>query len=233
MQAIVLAGGFGTRLRQVVSDVPKPMAPVAGRPFLEYVLDGLARNGVAQVVLSVGFMADKIMGHFGTRYASLSIDYAVEDSPLGTGGAVAAALAHCSDNPVLVLNGDTWLDLELAELQAQWQASRLPIIVSRAVDDVARYGQLDVQGGLVTGFLEKGGHGPGLINAGVYVLPRDIFGSKAPSPPFSIEADFLASYVRAHATQVFVSKGEFIDIGVPEDYARVQTMNLGGAMRTS
>jgi D-glycero-alpha-D-manno-heptose 1-phosphate guanylyltransferase len=228
-EAIVLAGGFGTRLRAVVADVPKPMAPVAGRPFLEFVLGGLARKGVRRVVLSVGHLADTIVAHFGSSFEGLALDYAVETTPLGTGGAVAAALQRCSSASVLVLNGDTWLDLELHALVDHARQQQAPVIVAREVDDVARYGSLQVEQGRVLRFAEKGRSGPGLINAGVYLLPRDVFGSTAPPPPFSIESDFLAGYVRSHRVEAFVTHGEFIDIGVPEDYHRAQGMNLGQA----
>ena len=116
MEAVVLAGGLGTRLRQVVPDLPKPMAPVAGRPFLEILLGALAAKGIDRVVLSVGHRADAITGHFGHRWNGLEIDYAVEATPLGTGGAVRLALGHCRHDPVLVVNGDTFLDLEVDAL---------------------------------------------------------------------------------------------------------------------
>ena len=107
MEAIVLAGGFGTRLRQVVADVPKPMAPIADRPFLEILLGSLARKGFSQVVLSLGFMAEKISDHFGARFAGMDIAYVVEETPLGTGGAIRLALDACTQDHVFVFNGDT------------------------------------------------------------------------------------------------------------------------------
>ena len=227
MEAVVLAGGFGTRLRTVVADVPKPMAPVGGRPFLEYVLGGLAGKGVKRAVLSVGYLHEKIVAHFGDRFGSMALDYAIETEPLGTGGAIAAALLKCSSDPVLVLNGDTYFDLEVQALAAHWQRHHAPVIVAREVDDVSRYGQLDVAGGQVRRFVEKGGSGPGLINAGAYLLPRDIFGATPPRAPFSIEADFLVTYVQGHRTDAFVTRGEFIDIGIPEDFERAQSMKIG------
>ena len=112
MEAIVLAGGFGTRLRQVVTDVPKSMAPIAGRPFLEILLGSLARKGFQRIVLSLGFMAEKISDHFGTHFAGLELAYVVEETPLGTGGAVRLASTACTQDHVFVLNGDTYVDLE-------------------------------------------------------------------------------------------------------------------------
>lgn len=222
MEAIVLAGGFGTRLRQVVADVPKPMAPIAGRPFLEILLGSLARKGFARVVLSLGFMAEKISGHFGPRFAGLDITYVVEDAPLGTGGAARLAATACTQDHVFVLNGDTYLDLEVDLLERQWQAKRHPIVVGREVPDTTRYGRLVVDGDRITSFAEKGIAGPGLINAGCYVLTTDALAQFPLGQPFSIETDYLVSEVSHATVEVFVTEGVFIDIGIPEDYARAQ-----------
>jgi D-glycero-alpha-D-manno-heptose 1-phosphate guanylyltransferase len=224
MEAIVLAGGFGTRLRAVVSDVPKPMAPVAGRPFLEILLGSLAAKGVRRVVLSVGHLAEAVTSHFGDAWGGLSIAYAVESEPLGTGGATKLALAQCRDDPVLVLNGDTFLDLELDALVAQWRGSGAPIVVARAVDDTARFGRLGVEGGRIVAFAEKGVPGPGLINAGCYLLPRGFLDDMPTGRAFSLETDVFVPRVAASVIEVFSSSGLFIDIGVPDDYARAQTL---------
>lgn len=224
MEAIVLAGGFGTRLRQVVADVPKPMAPIAGRPFLEILLGSLARKGFARVVLSLGFMAEKISDHFGTRFAGVDIAYVVEDTPLGTGGAIRLALEACTQNHVFVFNGDTYLDLEVQSLEQQWQAKRHQVVVGRHVPDTSRYGRLVVDDGRITGFAEKGIAGPGLINAGCYVLATDALARFSLNQPFSIETDYLVPEVISATVDVFVTEGMFIDIGIPEDYARAQTL---------
>ncbi len=222
MEAIVLAGGFGTRLKAVVADVPKPMAPVAGKPFLEILLTAMAEKGFKRVVLSLGHMADTIVTHFGDRFAGMTLVYAVEDVPLGTGGAVRLACEQCQADHVFVFNGDTYLDLEVNQVEAQWQRNRAPIIVARAVEDVSRYGSLSVDSGKVTGFAEKGAVGPGLINAGCYVLPASALNAFASGVPFSLENDFLAPAVSANPFDVFVTEGHFIDIGIPADYARAQ-----------
>lgn len=227
MEAIVLAGGMGTRLRQVVPDLPKPMAPVAGRPFLEIVLTALAEKGFRRVVLSLGYMADKVVSHFGDAFAGMDLVYEIEQSPLGTGGALRAALPHCTADHVFVFNGDTFLDLETVALEAQWTNFRNPIIVAREVPDTARYGRLEVIEGRVCGFLEKGRTGAGLINAGCYVLPSDLLDGFARGTTFSLEADFLAEAVKRQRIDVFITEGMFIDIGVPEDYARAQTELAG------
>src|SRR3569623_443740 len=135
MEAIVLAGGFGTRLRAVVSDVPKPMAPVAGRPLLEILLSRLAQQGFTHVVLSLGYMAETIVKHFGERFHGMRITHVVEDQPLGTGGAVRLALDQCKHSHVYVFNGDTFLDLEIAKVETLWQQHREPVIIAREVAD--------------------------------------------------------------------------------------------------
>ena len=221
-EAIILAGGFGTRLRTVISDVPKPMAPVGGRPFLEWLLERLAGQGIRRVVMSVGYKADEIARHFGPTFAGLDLAYAIEEEPLGTGGAVRESLKRCIADHVLVLNGDTFLELELSAVEAHWAGVGTPIIVAREVEDVGRYGKLMVEQGRVVGFAEKSAGGQGLINAGCYVLPRDIARSFPTREKFSLENDFLVDAVKHAAFAVFVTRGYFIDIGVPEDYARAQ-----------
>lgn len=224
MEAIILAGGFGTRLRQVVADVPKPMAPVAGRPFLEILLGSLAHKGFSRVVLSLGFMAEKISGHFGNRFAGLDLAYVVENTPLGTGGAVRLAATACSQDHVFVFNGDTYLDLEVEQLEKHWRAKRHPIVVGRQVQNTARYGRLVVDGDRITNFAEKGASGPGLINAGCYVLATNALEEYPLNQPFSLETDYLVPEVLTATVDVFVTERMFIDIGIPEDYSRAQTL---------
>lgn len=223
MEAIVLAGGFGTRLRSVVSDVPKPMAPVAGRPFLEILLGILEGRGFRRVVLSLGYMAETVIQHFGTKFGKVELCYQVETTPLGTGGAVRAALSQCFDNHVFVFNGDTFLDLDVGSVEALWEARRNLVIVAREVEDTTRYGRLCVKGDRVIGFLEKGVAAHGLINAGCYVFPKHALDNFELGVPFSLEASFLAEYVQANHVDLFVSDGHFIDIGLPDDYQRAQT----------
>lgn len=227
MEAIILAGGFGARLKQAVPDLPKPMAPVAGRPFLEILLTSLAHKGFRRAVLSLGYMAEKVVSHFGGQFAGMELHYEIEKTPLGTGGAVRQALMRCKADHVFVFNGDTFLDLEAADVEAHWQTHNAPIIVAREVPDTTRYGRLDIADGRVLGFAEKFMEGQGLINAGCYVLPADILDGFMPGQPFSLETDFLAKAVTARRFDLFVTNGYFIDIGIPEDYARAQTELAG------
>lgn len=219
----MLAGGFGTRLRRVVADVPKPMAPINGRPFLEILLTTLDRKGFSRVVLSLGYMGERIHGYFGERFANLELDYVTESQPLGTGGGVRLALTRSVSDHVFVFNGDTYLDLEVGKVEQQWKSNGRPIIVGREVPDASRYGRLLIADGVVTGFAEKGMSGPGLINAGCYVLNRHQLDGFLPGSAFSLEGDFLTGEVLSGTFDIYVTSGKFIDIGVPDDFQRAQS----------
>ncbi len=222
MEAIVLAGGRGSRLRKVISGLPKPMAPIAGRPFLELLLELLASKGFRRVVLSVGYMADKVTTHFGDCFAGIELAYEIESTPLGTGGAIRQAMGRCNADHVFIFNGDTYLDLEVEHVEMYWRQHHVPIIVAREVEDTTRYGRLETNRGRVVGFTEKGSAGPGLINAGCYLFPTDVLRDFQEGAQFSLEEDFLAQRVPRQRFDVFVSNGQFIDIGIPEDYARAK-----------
>lgn len=224
MEAIVLAGGLGTRLRQVLPDAPKPMAPIAGRPFLEILLSALAQKQFHRVVLSVGYMADRISSHFGPRFAGMDLVYEVESNPLGTGGAICQASRRCIEDHYFVFNGDSYLELEVAKVEELWQTQRAPVIVARKVPDTQRYGRLETRQGRVTGFTAKGVSGPGLINGGCYVFGKQEFLEIPLGQPFSIEADYFPAQIPIRTFNCFVTEGLFIDIGIPEDLARAQVM---------
>jgi D-glycero-alpha-D-manno-heptose 1-phosphate guanylyltransferase len=227
MEAVILAGGAGTRLQQTVPGLPKPMAPVAGRPFLEYLLNLLVRNGFQHAVLSLGYMADKVTAHFSDRYRGMQLSFEVEDLPRGTGGAARQALSRCREDHAFIFNGDTYLDLEAPSIEARWQSRGWPIIVARSVADTERYGRLVLDGDRVVGIREKGVGGRGLVNAGCYVFPSNIFEGLPPSPAFSLETDYLTTALQRRRFEAFVSEGYFIDIGVPQDYARAQAEMAG------
>lgn len=220
MEAIILAGGFGTRLRSLVSDLPKPMAPVLGKPFLSHLLDMLVLRGFKHVVLSVGYRADTIISFFGHDWQGMGISYAVESSPLGTGGGIKLALSRCFNSHVFVFNGDTYCDFEFPLVEAMWQRYKLPILVGCHIESAERYGRLVVSNGKLVGFSERGGLGPGVINAGAYVLPRnelDFFNS---CEYFSFENLVVPRLITLERLRVFVSDSSFLDIGVPFDYLR-------------
>lgn len=225
----MLAGGLGTRLRERVPDTPKAMAPVAGRPFLAWLLDDLADAGVRRVILSVGYLGDAIRSFFGERYGALELAYAVETSPLGTGGGLRNALriASPSDEPIWTLNGDSIVRMDYAGM---WSAhhkrsggSRAVTLAATAQPDASRYGALEIHEGRVVGFNPAGTERETLINAGVYLFHRRILEAWTLPAAFSLEADFLARLVDRLEIAAFRTEGWFIDIGVPADYERAQT----------
>lgn len=224
-EAIVLVGGLGTRLRPVVSDVPKPLASVAGRPFLAWVLDSLAGQGMERCVLATGYMWELIREQVGIRWQDMRIDYSVESTPLGTGGAVALAAAHLRGEYAFVMNGDTFLECSLAALENEAVRSGCAgAIALAAVDDVARYGAVTIVDGKVRSFQEKGGAGPGYINAGCYYFGQAALERLTMLPPFSLETELLLPLAEEGGLAAFRDTAGFIDIGVPEDYARAQSM---------
>ena len=222
-KAIILAGGRGERLRSRVPHIPKPMVPVGGRPFLEYILDGLVKGNVTDVILSVGYGAEVIQEHFGLYYRTIRLRYSKEHSPLGTGGAIALALRGEGPSPVLVLNGDTLVEIDYQALNVWYaNAPSLVAIVLQQVPDVSRYGAVMVLNEQVIGFQEKGQHGPGLVNAGVYVIRPEVFAQYGKETSFSFETDILQQYCRELKPNGIITTGFFIDIGTPEDYDRAQ-----------
>jgi D-glycero-alpha-D-manno-heptose 1-phosphate guanylyltransferase len=225
MEAIVLAGGLGTRLRGVVDDIPKPMAPVQGRPFLAFVLDQLVDAGFKTGIFATGYRHEAILAYFGEDYRGLALRYSVEREALGTGGAIRLACAQVTARDVFVLNGDTYLELDFrAMLDAHASASVELSMAICHVPDAARYGAVELHDGIVQGFREKGRSGPGWINAGTYVLGPDLRARLRPHGAFSFEHDLLAPEVSRIRPLAFRSSGLFIDIGVPEDYARIQEL---------
>jgi D-glycero-alpha-D-manno-heptose 1-phosphate guanylyltransferase len=226
MEAIILAGGFGTRLRPAISDLPKSMAGINGRPFLEYLLDRLIQNHVRHVILSVGYMHEQISGYFGTTYKNLQISYAIEAKPLGTGGGIKLALEQAKSDHVLVLNGDTLFMLDLGVFNDFHMNHKSSFSLAlRQVDDTGRYGSVRIdENKRIAGFYEKSASGKrGYINAGVYLISRKYF-SELPLPEvFSLEKDFLEKEYVKGQFYGFACSDYFIDIGIPEDYSRAQT----------
>lgn len=220
-EAIVLAGGFGTRLRSVVSAVPKPLAPVRGRPFLAWLLDRLARDGISRVVLATGYMASTVENAIGRDWHGMRVDYSVEREPLGTGGAIAQALSMIDGRRAHVLNGDTYLDYAMPDFAKVVDDSGCSIGIALAlVTDAHRYGAVSVQHGRVVGFQEKGHHGPGMINAGSYFLTERAIENFPKEASFSFEKHVLTKSADRRDICAFIETSSFIDIGIPEDYAR-------------
>ena len=225
-EAIILAGGLGTRLSSVLSDIPKAMAPVAGQPFLTYLLQFLEAQGLHRVVLAVGYKNDAIRGYFGARYGSLDLAYSVEEEPLGTGGAIRRALPLVEEDFALVLNGDTFLRLDYATLAAAAGRHRDAqlVVALRRVEDASRYGAAVVAGSRIQGFAARGTPGPGLINAGCYLVARDIFQRHPMPAKFSWEQDFLEARAAELEPIALECDAPFIDIGVPEALEQAQKL---------
>lgn len=223
MQAIILAGGAGTRLRGVVSGVPKPLAPIKSRPFLEILLDYLAEQGFSDIVFSVGYMAQSIVEHFGSKYRGIEIDYLVEDHPLGTGGAIKRALEHISCNQVFVINGDTFLRVNYRDVSEEHRkAGATMTMVLKSVGDTSRYGRVRTEGDRVVSFQDAEAGKAGTINTGVYLVSKGLFARYHLPSIFSFEQEFLLPYVNDLHPFAYFTEGYFRDIGVPEDYQRAQ-----------
>jgi len=222
-EAIILAGGFGTRLGNILVDLPKPLAPVNGRPFIAYLLDALADNGVRHAVLATGYLAEKIEAALGDNWQGMRLTYSVEDVPLGTGGAVRRAAAATGGGPVVVLNGDTYLEFDAIAFAAAMREAGSDLGVALAsVPDVSRYGAVRVIDGRVVAFGEKSGQGPGQINAGVYYLSPAALAALPARETFSLETEVLTPAATTGRLRAYSDTSGFIDIGVPEDYARAQ-----------
>jgi D-glycero-alpha-D-manno-heptose 1-phosphate guanylyltransferase len=228
MEAIVLAGGLGTRLAARLKGVPKPMAPVAGRPFLEILLLQLRRAGCTRVILSVGHLHNVIQDRFGSSFRDMQVDYAIETSPLGTGGAIRMSLAQATEESVLVLNGDTFLEADYADMM-RFHASQGGSVTIAVVHhtNISRYGGVVVKEKRVVAFEEKGRSGSGWISAGSYVLSRNLDWPRGLGEKFSIETDFFVPQIARLHPAAYEVRGYFLDIGVPEDLDRAQTELAG------
>ncbi|MBP1934767.1 nucleotidyltransferase family protein [Ammoniphilus resinae] len=223
MEVIILAGGFGTRLKSVVPDLPKPMAPVANRPFLTYIFEYLKKQGVTRAILSTGYKHEVIHSFFGESYKGISIDYSVEYEPLGTGGAIKKALDLVNNDQAFVLNGDTFFDVNLMELLKFHLGYKADLTLSlKTMEEFDRYGVVLTSDDKVIRFEEKRYVPVGNINGGVYLVNRNLFDDKIWPDKFSFEADFLERDFGRQSFYGFISDGYFIDIGIPSDFEKAQ-----------
>lgn len=224
--ALILAGGFGTRLQAVVSNLPKPMAPVNGEPFLNYQLRYLKHFGIKKIILSVGYLHNVILSYYGHHFEGMDMQYAIEEQPLGTGGGIRLALQNTSEKQVFVLNGDSFFDADLAAFYQKHTSSAANFSLAlRRVENASRYGQVITNPfHTIVSFKEKSEHKEaGTINAGIYILQRELFLSNTPEGTgFSIEKDFFEKKAKELTIKGFEFKGHFIDIGIPEDYTKAQ-----------
>jgi NDP-sugar pyrophosphorylase family protein len=196
------------------------VAEVNGRPFLHFLFDQLVAAGIGHVVLCTGYLAGNVHELIGENYKSIKFAYSVETEPLGTGGALRLALPYLTSDPVLVMNGDSYCDVDLEQFAGEHIKSQaVGSLALATVNDIGRYGAVDItSNGLVTSFEEKGvRQGKGLINAGVYLLAKDIVAAIPTGRPISLERDVFPGLI-GNGLCGFAYPGRFIDIGVPDDY---------------
>jgi D-glycero-alpha-D-manno-heptose 1-phosphate guanylyltransferase len=232
MDAFILAGGLGTRLQACLEKgVPKPMASVAGRPFLDYLLERLRQSGiVTRFVLCVRHEWECIYRHVGTDFSGVPVLYHVEDKPYGTGGALRSAFFVAKRGALcLAVNGDCLCDPDLREFREAFLRSGCEAGIALArTQDAGRYGAVlpDAEGRRVASFAAKGAEGQAWINAGLYLLPQDFFRRHAVTlpPAFSVERDLFEPMASRISLFPYFMQGRFIDVGVPEDYELAQTL---------
>lgn len=223
MQAVLLAGGLGTRLRSVVSDRPKPMALIEEKPFMEYVVRELIRHGVDEIIFAVGYKGSMVEEYFkdGSLWG-IKVSYAYEEELLGTAGAIKNAGRQVTDERFLVLNADTFYQIDYSRLIKMSDERDLDMaLVLREVPDVSRYGQAVLDDGWLTAFDEKLEEAsPGTINGGVYYLRRSLL-NDIPEGKVSLEHEMIPKWLSEEKKLGgIVNDGYFIDIGIPEDYYR-------------
>ena len=224
-EAIILAGGLGTRLQRVIEGLPKAMAPVSGRPFLEYLLDHLIESGLTHAILSTGHLSDVIQDHFGDKYHDLKLSYVVEDKPLGTGGAIVLAGERVQKKQYFVMNGDTLFRVDMRKMYSMHCNKKADITIAlRKAENVSRYGCINIdEGGRIISFSEKEKEkGSGWINGGIYLMNKTVIDNAELPGIFSVEKDLFPSLLSDQHVYGYTDDGYFIDIGTPEDYERAQ-----------
>jgi D-glycero-alpha-D-manno-heptose 1-phosphate guanylyltransferase len=226
VEAIILAGGQGTRLRSVVADVPKPMAPIQGKPFLYYLLNSLKKQGIKKFIISVGYKSEHITDYFGDNFCNIPIIYAHELIPLGTGGAVRLALQYSTNENVFILNGDSFFSVNINKLRYFHEASNsdFTLALRKVNNEHGRYGNVDIEeDGKIINF-DNSNNTDVLINGGIYFINKESFLKNIPSThSFSLENDFLKELpqnVKLYGVEFI--KAYFIDIGIPPDFERAQ-----------
>lgn len=222
---IILAGGLGTRLRNVVSDRPKCLASVGRKFFLQYQLELLESQGISKFIISLGFMAEIAMPQILKLGEKFNISTLTENYQLGTGGAILFAMHHFNLNEAMITNGDTYLDGSLEEMHKPLEHldGEMVRLAATFVPDRTRFGGISVVGRNVKEFIAKGEGTPGLINAGFYRIRKSIFESRNVGDSFSLEIDMFPALIAKDNISVAILNGEFIDIGVPEDYYKFKT----------
>lgn len=223
IDVIILAGGLGTRLKSTLPDLPKALSPVNGRPFLDYLFDFIQESNVANnVILAVGNMADQIIERYKNNHKyNFKILFSREEALLGTGGAIKRAMQDSTTDDIMVLNGDSYVDVCVKDVLAFHRAKNASMtIVVRKIANPGRYGLIEFDGdGRITSFSEKIANTvDGHINAGVYLFKREIFNEIEENRTISLEKELISSFINTRGVYGFVTHGKFIDIGIPETY---------------
>jgi D-glycero-alpha-D-manno-heptose 1-phosphate guanylyltransferase len=225
-EAIILAGGMGKRLRNVVSDLPKPMADINGIPFLEYLIKYLASYNIKKIIMSVGYKSEIIKNYFGEKFNDTEISYALEKMPLGTGGGIALAMQKAQTNDVFVLNGDTFFNISLTNLARFHAEKNASLTVAlRKMENASRYGSIVInKSNRIEAFIEKNKKmDEALINGGIYILNKSVFLNYDMPEKFSFEKDFLQKYFKNENFFGLEFNDYFIDIGIPSSYRQAQS----------
>jgi len=221
MEAIILAGGMGTRLRKAVPDIPKPMAPVNDKPFLFYLLKWLKQYKADKIILSTGYKSENIFEYFGNLFENIPLIYVTEEKPLGTGGAVINALTGTTGNNILIVNGDTWFPIDLDRFyNSHLNNENLLTVALKRMKEFSRYGSVEISGDTIIRFHEKGYCSEGLINGGIYLVNRKYLESRKFPVIFSLEEEILVKKAGSSLLKAMIFDDPFIDIGVPEDYRK-------------
>lgn len=223
MECIILAGGFGTRLQHIVSDVPKCLAPVNGKPFLEYLMAYLEKQMCDHVILSLGYKHEMVLDWLKGKAFTFKVSWVIEDEPLGTGGGIKKAIQKCTENDCFVINGDTMYEVPLRELLKARTTDSKAVIALKPMKNFERYGTvLTDENGSITRFEEKKACTEGNINGGIYLLQNVFTIFKSLPDKFSLEQDFFEAEAKKGSLKTIVADNYFIDIGVEEDYLRAQ-----------
>ena len=231
IEAVILAGGMGTRLHEVVPDLPKPMAPVNGKPFLWYLLKWLTEYPVSKIILSTGYKHESIISYFGNSFEGIPVKYTIEKEPLGTGGGLVFAAGKASGSDFIVINGDTYFPIDLNRLCSFHTGHSAFITVAlKKMKDFSRYGTIEYTDGKILQFHEKKFCHDGFINGGIYVMNRNMLMSRHLPEIFSLEKDVLEKSTETGDLFGMAFNEPFLDIGIPEEYRRAGSI-LGKAKK--
>jgi D-glycero-alpha-D-manno-heptose 1-phosphate guanylyltransferase len=222
-EAVILAGGLGTRLRGVIDDLPKSMAAISGQPFLTYLLEYLSMASFSKVVLATGYKHWEVRDRYGASYKGIKLMHSTEDEPLGTGGALLKASSLITSDYFFVFNGDTFFNAGIDGFEKSFNEARCDMSVAlKPMKDFERYGSVTIEGERIISFNEKKFCSDGLINGGIYIVYTEWLKAVSPGEKFSLEKDLMEKRVATDRICGYISDSYFIDIGIPDDYERAK-----------